>query len=141
MNIIGTKNLNVSLSLHEGYSLLQNACWKHFRKKLQDLGYMWNDNTSQTLHSYDGLKIYNQRNITSLIYRLKLNAFKTKFSKNITCLCGDKISNSHILSRSEHLKPFLPAIPKYSLEKILSDQKLLWDIAVALIQSPISRYL
>ena len=55
----GSCKLDIRLSLHEGYRLLQNTCWKYFRKKLQDLGYLWIDNTSQTLHSYDGLKIYN----------------------------------------------------------------------------------
>ena len=141
MNISGAKSLNVSLSLQEGYNLLQNACWKHFRKKLEDLGYTWNDNSCQTLKTYNGLKLYNQRNVTSLLYRLKLDAFKTKFSKNITCLCGERISSGHILSQCEDLKPFLPNIPKYSFQKIISDHKILWDIVVALIQSPISRYL
>ena len=32
--------INVSLSLHEAYSLLQNACWKHFKKSFRILAIM-----------------------------------------------------------------------------------------------------
>ena len=37
------------------------------------------------------------RNISSLIYRLRLNCWKTKFCKNIKCSCLEDISVHHIL--------------------------------------------
>ena len=37
------------------------------------------------------------RHINSLIYKLRLNSWNTKFSKDVTCVCGDNISVNHIL--------------------------------------------
>ena len=142
-NVNGSCCISVSLSLHEGYSLLQNASWKHFRKKLQDSDYPSNNHPNQLLNfknaldSYKDFDVCTQRNILSLIYRFKLNAFKRKFSKDTNCICGDKITNSHILFHCEHLKPFLPVIPNHPLEQILSNPSLMWDIIFALIHSPL----
>ena len=142
-----TLGINVSLSLHEGYSLIQNACWKHFRKKLRDFGYLCGNHNNQTLifdnvlNSHKNLGLYNRRNTLSLVYRFKLNAFKTKFSKNVNCICGDKITNSHILFHCASLKPLLPDVRSYPLEQILSEPSLLLDIVFALIETPIIRYL
>ena len=36
------------------------------------------------------------RNVASLIYKLRLNSWKTKYSENISCICLGKISVHHI---------------------------------------------
>ena len=77
----------------------------------------------------------------SLMYRFKLNAFRTKYVKDVNCICGEKITNSHVIFNCGHLKAFLPAVPSLSLDQILSEPSLLLDIVLALIRSPIIQFL
>ena len=81
------------------------------------------------------------RTIVSLIYRFKLNAFKTKYIKNITCIFGENITNVHIVFHCKQLKSFLPELSDYSLDQILSNLQLLCKIAISLFYSPISSLL
>ena len=87
---IGTQNLGQSiqvmtpLSLHEGYSLLENACWNRFKKHQYGPFQFTNHNCHK--------KFDCSRQNTSIIYRLKINAFRTKYSKNIKCICGAQLT-------------------------------------------------
>ena len=143
----GSCKIDLLLSLQEDYSLLQNACWKHFRKKWQDSDHFSPMHDSQILTCENSLissklrDVYNYRSTISLFYRFKLNAFKTKFSKNINCICGQNLTNTHILFQCKDLKQFLPSFSCNSLDEILADSSLMLDIVLALTNCPIIRYL
>ena len=66
----------------------------------------------------------------ALISRLKVNATKTKFSKNVNCVCGETISPQHIIYNYRVLKAILPPIPQMSLKDFFSDQLLVVAVVV-----------
>ena len=120
-------------------------CWKHVKKKLQEAGYFSNVLSFQDfgclLNSRYGYNRVHVRPVISLIHRLKLNAFKTKFSNNGQCICGDRITVFHILFNCRQLKQYLPLIEENSLEKVLLNAPLMCDIALSLMHSPIGSLL
>ena len=81
------------------------------------------------------------RRIKSLLFRIKLNAFVTKFSKNVRCLCGESISSTHIIFECQSVTPFLPTFSEHSLEKVFDNFKLAFDIAEGLMNSPLGHLL
>ena len=87
------------------------------------------------------------RTISSLIYRLKLDALKTKFVKTVRCVCGDKISTTHILLDCQQIRSLLPKSftekppVKETLSAAFSNVDLIKDIAEKLLNSPVSAYL
>ena len=94
-----------------------------------------------------GLPLYQSRQLTSLTFRLKLNSFKTRFSKNVICSCGERITQEHILFSCPVMKLFLPGsftsvyISEEFLPNLLQDFSVLMDIAETLIHSPLGRLL
>ena len=95
-------------------------------------------------HEYSS---YQQRQLTSLAFRLKLDSFKTKFVKNVYCCCGEKISRDHILFTCGFMRMFLPVsltnIYKSieDLPALLQDSPVLMDTAKNLFYSPLGRLL
>ncbi len=126
------------LSLQEGYSQLQKATWKHFNNNKKP-----NCFTDDVKYRSNFICDSDNRQITGLIYRLKLNAFKTKYSQNIKCICGKEISPQHILYKCKALKPFLPEIltqencVKPQLQNIFANHQLMFTIAKGLLKSPV----
>ena len=115
------------LSISEIYRLLERETRNHIKILHNDF-----DSTSETsrmniynfhnvFSEYSHYRISRLRQIVSLVYRIKLNAFKTKFVKGIRCCCGREISCSHILFECKDLKPVLPHIPVTSLTNVLND--------------------
>jgi len=97
---LGAKNINattvnISLSKNEVYNLITN--------KINSL--KSHDNILSNLANY--YKIFS-RHIISLAFRLYLNAWKTKYCKNVTCLCKNNISINHILKECTEIKKYLP---------------------------------
>jgi len=70
------------------------------------------------------LSIATTRRVNALYFRLKLNAFITKFCKNVRCLCGEHISNTHIIFECSIVKPFLPTFCEQSVETVFKNPKL-----------------
>eukprot|EP00745_Piridium_sociabile_P044341 TRINITY_DN9277_c0_g1_i2.p1 TRINITY_DN9277_c0_g1~~TRINITY_DN9277_c0_g1_i2.p1 ORF type:complete len:115 (+),score=7.42 TRINITY_DN9277_c0_g1_i2:77-421(+) len=87
--------------------------------------------------------IYYSRLIATVFFRLRLDAMKTKFSKNAKCICGEKFTLHHFLFYCQQLHSFLPKcfIDKHFTEdkfrEIISDQVLMVDISEALVHSPV----
>jgi hypothetical protein len=53
-----------------------------------------NSNFNKSIH-----KILNYpRHISKIIYKLRLNTWNTKFSKDIKCLCNENVSVDHLLA-------------------------------------------
>ena len=73
---------------------------------------------SRSIHQYESfqftssliivIKIDYSRQITSIIYRFKLNGFRTKYSKHIKCICGAQLTTNHILYQCQSLRSYLP---------------------------------
>ena len=76
----------------------------------------------------------------SLAYRWKLNAFRTKYSKNVSCVCGNLISRKHILNCVD-LKRHLPSIQNVPINSVFAQSSLLQAFFKELRASPIGSLL
>ena len=80
----------IPLCLHEGYGLLENACWNRFKKHQYGPFQFTNHNRHK--------KLDYSRQITSIIYRLKLSEQNTaKISNAYIYICGAQLITNHIL--------------------------------------------
>ena len=79
------------------------------------------------------------RNISSLAYRLSLNSLKTKYCKNIACICKNKLTVKHILNPCNIIKTILPV--ELSVTDNLEYNTFVLAVAKALIYSPIGQLL
>jgi ribonuclease HI len=79
---------NIPFSKHEIYSLI-----KHYMN-------------SSDIHNYKTRPIFSActRNLHVLINKIRINTWKTKFSKDVTCVCNGKLSINHILLECEIFK-------------------------------------
>ena len=129
------ERLHFPLSLHEHYGLIRSHIWKNFQKKMT---------IQNGEYNLDIQRIKNNCGVTktllSLMYRWKLDAFKTKYVKGISCICGSKISPSHILSCNS-LDKFIPVLKQTNLDCVFNSPKLICDFFVSLEKSPIGHYL
>ena len=130
-----SNNVQLSLSLHECYTLVDSYVWKQFEDKQKKYKncYM-NFEISKTLKQFPA-----SRSIQSLMYRWKLDAFKTKYTRNIVCLCGKKITHSHILS-CVRVKRHIPTLSQ-KVSDIFASPSLTYEFFVSLSKSPIANYL
>ena len=113
----------ISSSFHEMYTLF----YKYFHK----------DCVSTTIIPFS-------RPISRLIYKLKLNTWRTKFVKNITCMCSEKITINHIIFDCPQL---LTLYEKHGVaddiricgttDILFNDNNLMFKIASALVESPL----
>ena len=135
MNDLSSTKINIPLSCYEICTIIKREVWNDFghnRQVLRDL------------------KLNNlPRNISSLLHKLVLNAFKTKFCKHVKCLCQGKLSAEHILFDCPELISFLPpevlswrTKHKHISELISNDhQTLLTLLAKCLLRCPVGQYL
>jgi len=139
--------LHVPLSLQEGYHLLEQTSWKkvtetyHLKERFLNRSVIKTDKARVVSHSKACSNISTARRVNSLFYRIKLNAFVTKFSRNSKCLCGENISNTHIIFECKNTKAFLPQFSENSLRSIFNNLNLAFDIAKGLWHSPIGHLL
>ena len=118
--------LHVPLSLQEGYHIEQASLSKvteAYQLKKPFLNHSL-INTRVTGDVYHPMTITNNitsRRVIALLFRIKLNAFFTKFSKNVTCLCGKHITNTHIIFECQIVKTFLPPFSENSLDKVFNN--------------------
>ena len=138
--------INVSLSMKEAYTLLETTAWDSFQKhsneplmKQQKLifpEHMFSTKSPQST-------LYNTRMISTVFNRLSLDAVKTKYSKNVNCVCGEGFSLRHVLFDCNHLRPFLPKsfiendFSVDNFKDIIKNSALMIDISYALIHSPV----
>ena len=86
-------------------------------------------------------KEYNcARHISSIIYKLKLNSWRCKYVKDITCPCLEEITIEHILFNCKLLHQNKPEYDDLSLEKVLENDDILRDIANRLFKSDLYKY-
>ena len=131
------KQLNIPISIFESVSLLERTSWK-----------TWTANTNMSSdHATILSHLHCSRAVSGLIFRLRLNALRTKFVKNIQCICGSPINICHILLNCQQIRSFLPqsfTLKRYSednLHHALTDLRTVTSIAESLLKCPLSRYL
>ena len=88
------------------------------------------------------------RNVASLIYKLRLNSWKTKYSENISCICLGKISVHHIFFECPVVLKLMRDENIHFDKKVYSSQDILYssdNFLVKLIQrilhSPVGKLL
>ena len=88
------------------------------------------------------------RKIEILIYKLRLNAWNTKFSKDVTCICAKRISVHHLLFECPVLRNLykskeIDVCAKYTdVHKVLHDsQQYVASVAEIIYHSPVGKLL
>ena len=138
----------ISKSTSDYYRLLEIAAWeqcntneegKRLLKKRFSFAFVKGKLSNSNIHYF--------RLVTSLIFRLRTNSLKTKFSKNANCICGQHISLSHILFNCQDVRKLLPhsftskVFAEENLQDILSDSEVIIELVEALLHSPIANLL
>ena len=93
INNVQSTVLDVPLSPEEMCNIIENDVWKR-------LGF------SRSIYFYPVLNNVT-RSVSSLVYRLLLNAIKTKFSKDIMYICKEELSVYPGLFNCQLMKSFL----------------------------------
>lgn len=132
----GSIKMHIPLSIQESYRLLEHTSMSKFQDSIPNNKCIFEVIHQSNIHS----NAFRERQLKALFFRIRLNAFITKFSKNVKCLCGEGISNTHVFE-CQNLKPYLPAFPENSIEQVLDNVKLMFDIAKGLLHSPIGHLL
>jgi ribonuclease HI len=90
-------------------------------------------------------KLFCPRYIASLIYKLRLNAWNTKFSKNILCTCLQPLSIPHVLYECPVLTQIYDEnhidFSSRNVRKILNDTNIIIPMAYILKKSNVGRLL
>ena len=85
------------------------------------------------------------RHTQIIINKLKLNTWNTKYSKEVTCVCKEKISVKHMLLNCPILNQLYKdrgvIITENDIEKCLSDNDRVVEIARVIVDSSIDRLL
>ena len=137
-------DLNILKSTDEYYRLLEKTAWERFDTnsegkrmlhKIFPLAFVKNKLSNSSLYYF--------RHVMSIIFRLRTNSLKTKFSKNVKCLCGQYISVIHILRDCNDIRKFLPdsfksiSFSQENLKEILNNPDIIFCLVEALLHSPI----
>ena len=136
-------------SIQEGYRLLEKEASIKF---LQSTLYKSTISPFKKRHIESSFNLtltshFNQRLFTSLVFRFRLNALKTKYCQNVKCICGHNLDITHILFQCQPLRQFLPqsfialSLQESQLSEILDNIVILSNIIRSLLKSPISSLL
>eukprot|EP00745_Piridium_sociabile_P029217 TRINITY_DN4763_c1_g1_i13.p1 TRINITY_DN4763_c1_g1~~TRINITY_DN4763_c1_g1_i13.p1 ORF type:complete len:239 (+),score=0.05 TRINITY_DN4763_c1_g1_i13:231-947(+) len=138
-NLVGSVPLNIKLDLHESYRCIQKVSRDRFNDLLKASNSQYYEycvkvkNAANPKPFLSNLPTMHSRQITSLMYRFRLNAFRTKCSKNIHCICGKQITVNHLLVHCPGVRQLVPKtlVDHYltslplSTENILNNYSLL----------------
>ena len=74
------------------------------------------------------------------MYRWKLDAFKTKYVKNIVCLCKKEITRDHIVTCLD-VKNLIPVLRQNTVQAIFETPSLTYDFFVCFERTPLGKFL
>ena len=154
-NVEDTIQLDVHLDLHEYCLHIDKIAKESFVNRLKTSESNYSNYCIKTLSTIQSsiilknLSTTRSRQIMSLMFKLRLNAFRTKFTKDIKCLCGNQITIKHFLLHcpivngqiTKSFGNFLHAHIPLTTEKILNDFILLNFFSEILHSSPIGIFL
>ena len=129
---LGAKNINsdiinIPLSKHEMCSIVENL----IKKRNHHTSFIKDSNTSNVNNYY----------VHCLANRLKLNAWKTKYCKNINCLCDNALTVQHLLYECHAFDNILSDKCKRPFSMNSLDIDMWLKLAKFLLQSPIGHLL
>ena len=136
----GAKQLNCSvkldipLSIEENYTLLHDTAWKKFL----------NETRPTTTKAFGRISLNCSRTVSNAIFRLKLDALKTKYVRHIKCACGRPFNINHMLLNCQQIRAFLPVNFREQnstvkdLISTFSDASSMIAMTEGLLQSPVS---
>ena len=133
--------LNIPLSFQECSSLIKSEIQKSVKNQsnqVDDLFIHVNNFCTAFAKPY-GRKV-NPRSIMTLRNRWNTNAFKTKFVKNVACVCKHIISREHII-HCKDMRPYLPELENLPFKDICRDPTLSFNFLRSLMISPLGSLL
>ena len=144
--------LSINLDYHEIRAiidkLIQNRLYDDLQKSNHFYSLYCTGNSGVTSHNSLPVSIQQMkcRKMSSLMFKLRLNAPRTKFKKNIHCPCGEPLSTEHILTTCSIIKNVLKTYyttefeksQSLSIQDILNDFSMLKTFAEILSSSCIS---
>ena len=152
-NIEGSIKLNINLDLHEYCNHFVNLTKEKVDNMLRTSDSQYSEHCARDYgllnpklilkHLCDGHTI--SRQLSSLMFKIRLNAFKTKFSKDIKCICGHQVSIKHLLLQCPNIKTevkkmvgeILNSQSPLTVPKIVNDFYLLKCFSEVLHLSPV----
>ena len=143
-----SESLALPYSLNEAFSVLKRVAWSRFKdKQKQSKNLVFCKNNIFSFDQIRGLQYlnindtYTYKRFISIFFKLKLNAFKTKYVSSVRCPCGHNITSSHILFDCLPLRSYLPDFSKKCLNTIFSNHELAIRTTAALLSSPVGSFL
>jgi ribonuclease HI len=140
---MGADNLNsecidISLSTKEIYSVLERTLSK--KALFSQLAQRNNHITFETKSIYHFLlqktHFRKCRELYCLINRWKLEAFRTKYVRNVSCICKSSITVEHILNCLA-IRQHIPVLETHLVADIFLSYDLMYEFFNSLILSPI----
>jgi ribonuclease HI len=130
-------SLNVALSLTECNGKVDNFVWKEFQKQIN------HSNNGCFKHSIRKVcKCFSKsgktipRSLQTIMCRWKLDGFRTKYVKEVTCICNFRLSPDHIL-KCKSLRPYISILNSHSVDAIFSEPILYLAFFQAVLDSPV----
>ena len=118
---INSINITIPLSIKEMYTILEAKVKIKFPFNLL---YKATANTTRV--------------VACLAHRLALNSWRTKYCKDIYCICHEILTINHIISDCNAMKDFIPV----NLQRINNVETTFWvNLAHCLIHSPVGQFL
>ena len=139
-NQIGVTEVTIPLSIHECYSLVTDTAWKIFKRNHPELNNLYLPFKVLDVNNLvisQSRNIFYSRKVLALMTRWKLNAFKTKYKNNISCLCGQQINPQHILT-CQMVRQFVHVLEQHKMSDIVKDHTLTYNFFKTLLNSPLS---
>jgi hypothetical protein len=100
---------------------------------------IFKNNIFSRYHYSTEKKLNCPRHISSIIFKLRVNCWRTKFSEKVSCICSNPISVDHILFNCQYIKDQLAQkklnFSNKQVEEILHDPKLCIPLAVIISNS------
>ena len=130
-------SLDIPLSIEENYSLLQETIWKNHK----------NESRISKTKPFGRIFLNCSRTVSNVIFRLKLDALKTKYVRDIKCPCSEPLSVNHILLDCQQIRAFLPITFREQNSTIdhlitsFSDPSAMISMAEGLLKSPVSNFI
>ena len=116
-----SEQFDFPLALHEMCNLITSHVWKTFKESIK----VRNNKEQFDIKTIKQNFSVNKK-LLSTMYRWKLNAFKTKYVRNILCICGSKITPEHIVICNDMIK-VIPVLKHHNVEAIFQIPALTYD--------------
>jgi ribonuclease HI len=139
---LNSECINISLSTKEIYSILESTLSKKvwFGQITEKNKHIIYETKSIFQFLLQKTHFRKSRELYCLINRWKTEAFKTKYVKNVSCICNSIITVDHILN-CVTLRQHIPVLETHLVADIFRSYDLMYDFFNSLLLSPIGSLL